>query len=77
MLKVTIGVGVKVSVVNDETVMPLKLSGESSTPDDAVTTTTEWDILRIMSRNLEESTGSAELVEIVVVSCDCRCIVEQ
>lgn len=50
MLKVMIGVGVKVRVVNEETVMPLKLGFEDDAPILVVATTTAWGILRMRSR---------------------------
>jgi hypothetical protein len=62
MLKVTIGAGVSVRVVNDDTVMPLKLGGFPSSVAGAVevATTTEWGIVRMSVRRWEERGGSFE-----------------
>lgn len=51
-MKVMIGVGVRVNVVNDDTVMPLKLGGEPRSGAGAVdvATTTECGIVRMSFR---------------------------
>jgi hypothetical protein len=61
MLNVMIGEGVKVNVVKDDTVMPLKLGGVPRSGDGAVdvATTTEWGIVRISFRRWDDSGGSA------------------
>lgn len=60
MLKVTIGAGVNVSVVKDDTVMPLKVGCFPSSVAGAVevATTTEWGITRMSVRRWEERGGS-------------------
>lgn len=70
ILKVTIGNGVKVSVVNEDTVMPLKLRGvpRSAGGDVDVATTTECGIVRISFRRWEESGGSSVEVGVVGTS---------
>jgi hypothetical protein len=60
ILKVTIGDGVRVSVVKDDTVMPLKLESIPRSNDGAVevTTTTEWGIVLMSFRSWEDRGGS-------------------
>jgi hypothetical protein len=60
-LNVMIGEGVRVNVVKDDTVMPLKLGGVPRSDDGAVdvATTTECGIVRISFRRWEDSGGSA------------------
>ncbi len=68
-MNVTIGKGVKVNVVKDDTVMPLKLGGVSGLGDGAVevATTTEWGIFRIIRRRWEDIGGSfCELVSGII-----------
>jgi hypothetical protein len=58
---VTIGIGVNVRVVKEETVIPLKRGGVLGSGDAAVevATTTEWGILRIIWRSCEDNAGSS------------------
>jgi hypothetical protein len=60
ILKVTIGEGVRVSVVKDDTVMPLELESVPRSNDGAVevTTTTEWGIVLMSFRSWEDRGGS-------------------
>lgn len=56
-----IGEGVKVNVVKDDTVMPLKLGDVPLSGDGAVdvATTTEWGIVRMSFRRWDDNGGSA------------------
>lgn len=60
ILKVIIGEGVRVNVVKDDTVMPLKLGSVPRSSDGAVevATTTEWGIVRMSFRSWEDRGGS-------------------
>lgn len=60
ILKVIIGEGVRVSVVKDDTVMPLKLESVPPSNDGAieVTTTTEWGIVLMSFRSWEDRGSS-------------------
>jgi hypothetical protein len=61
MLKVIIGVGVRVTVVKDDTVMPLKFEVEEAAgpPVLVVATTAAWGILRISCRRWDDRAGSS------------------
>lgn len=60
-MNVIIGEGVKVNVVKDDTVMPLKLGGVPRSRDGAVdvATTTEWGIVRMSFLRWDDSGGSS------------------
>lgn len=61
ILNVTMGIGVSVSVVNEERVIPLNCGGALRSGDAAaeVATTTEWGNFRISWRRWEDNAGSS------------------